>query len=98
MKQGTRRSARFAVGLLVGSQVLLGAGMPPPAHAVADNAVLVWNEAALEGVREAGGQGGAGFKLGPPMVARVLAMVHTCIYDAWAAYDDVAVGTRLGGT
>ena len=35
---------------------------------------------------------------GPPIVARVLAVVHTCMYDAWAAYDDVAVGTRLGNT
>ena len=25
------------------------------------------------------------------------AIVHTCMYDAWAAYDDVAVGTRAGG-
>jgi hypothetical protein len=24
-------------------------------------------------------------------------MVHTCIYDAWAAYDERAVGTQLGG-
>jgi hypothetical protein len=31
------------------------------------------------------------------MVARALAIVHTCIYDAWAAYDKKAVGTRLGG-
>lgn len=31
------------------------------------------------------------------MVARALAIVHTCIYDAWVAYEDVAVGTRLGG-
>src|SRR5262249_28672954 len=30
---------------------------------------------------------------GPPMVARALAIAHTCMYDAWAAYDDVAVGT-----
>jgi hypothetical protein len=30
------------------------------------------------------------------MTARALAVVHTCIYDAWAAYDDVAVGTRFG--
>ena len=27
-----------------------------------------------------------------------LALAHTCIYDAWAAYDRTAVGTRLGGT
>jgi len=37
-------------------------------------------------------------RLGPPIVARALAIVHTCIYDAWAAYDRVAVGTRLGGS
>src|SRR5258708_32490438 len=30
------------------------------------------------------------------MVARALAIVHTCIYDAWAAYDKRAVGTRFG--
>jgi hypothetical protein len=24
-------------------------------------------------------------------------VAHTAIYDAWAAYDPVAVGTRLGG-
>jgi hypothetical protein len=32
------------------------------------------------------------------MVARALAITHTCIYDAWAAYDQRAVGTRLGGS
>ena len=31
------------------------------------------------------------------MVARSLAILHTCIYDAWAAYDPAAIGTRLGG-
>jgi hypothetical protein len=55
-----------------------------------DSVVLLWNEAFLQGVRES--------KLGPPMVARALAIAHTCIYDAWAAYDHKAVGTRLGGT
>ena len=35
--------------------------------------------------------------MGPPMVARALAIGHTCMYDAWAAYDARAVGTRLGG-
>src|SRR4030081_1182593 len=53
-----------------------------------DNIVLLWNEAALQGVRHS--------KLGPPMVARALAIIHTCAYDAWAAYDQHAVGTRLG--
>lgn len=53
------------------------------------NVVVQWNNAALQGVRDS--------KLGPPMVARALAIVHTCIYDAWAAYDDRARGTQFGG-
>jgi hypothetical protein len=32
------------------------------------------------------------------MVARALAIVHTCIYDAWAAYDKRALGTQLGSS
>jgi hypothetical protein len=31
------------------------------------------------------------------MVSRALAIVHTCMYDAWAAYDEQAVGTQLRG-
>jgi len=54
-----------------------------------DSVVLKWNAAALQGVRDS--------KLGPPMVARALAVVHTSVYDAWAAYDRRAIGTRLGG-
>jgi hypothetical protein len=48
-----------------------------------------WNSAAFQGIRDA--------KLGAPMVARALAVVHTCMYDAWAAYDERAVGTQLSG-
>jgi hypothetical protein len=51
--------------------------------------VARWNQAALVAIRHT--------HPGPPMVARMLAILHTCIYDAWAAYDTVAVGTRLGG-
>src|SRR5215216_4415142 len=51
--------------------------------------VVRWNKAALEAIRIT--------HPGPPMVARALAIVHTCIYDAWATYDAKAVGTRLGG-
>ena len=58
----------------------------PPLH---PSAVIQWDNAALVGVRDA--------KLGAPMVARALAITHTCMYDAWAAYDDRAVGTQLGG-
>jgi len=52
------------------------------------NVVIQWDNAALQGVRDT--------KMGPPMVARALAIVHTCMYDAWAAYDDRARGTQLG--
>ncbi len=50
--------------------------------------VVQWNNAALQGVRDA--------KPGPPIVARALAIIHTCMYDAWAAYDPQARGTQLG--
>src|SRR2546425_711053 len=55
--------------------------------------VTDWNNAALQEVRLS-----KSLRNGPPMVARALAIVHTCMYDAWAAYDDVAVGTVLGGS
>jgi hypothetical protein len=62
---------------------------PPFVHGQATpNTVVQWNNAALQGVRDS--------KLGPPMVARALAIVHTCIYDAWSAYDSTAVGTQFG--
>ncbi|HWS72998.1 MAG TPA: vanadium-dependent haloperoxidase [Thermoanaerobaculia bacterium] len=34
----------------------------------------------------------------PTIVSRTLAVALTAMYDAWAAYDPIAVGTRLGGT
>jgi hypothetical protein len=51
------------------------------------NIVAVWNDAALTGVRDS--------RLPAPEVARALAVVSTCMYDAWAAYDDQAFGTQL---
>lgn len=63
--------------------------LPPPDPApVKTAAVLAWNAAALQAVRVT--------KPGPPMVARSLAVLHTVIYDAWAAYDRSALGTQLG--
>ena len=54
------------------------------------NAVITWNVAVLQGIRDS--------KLGPPMIARALAIIQTCEYDAWAAYDAKAVGTIFGGS
>src|SRR5215510_12790488 len=68
--------------------LILGGGRQPAL--AQDNAVLRWDQAALQAVRDTG--------TGPTIAARAFAITHTCIYDAWAAYDPVAVGTRLGGT
>src|SRR5712692_1315839 len=59
-----------------------------PGLAQSPDVVVQWNDAALQGVRDS--------KLGPPMVARALFIVHNCIYDAWAAYSGTAVGTVFG--
>jgi membrane-associated phospholipid phosphatase len=53
-----------------------------------DNVVLRWNQAGLDAIINS--------RLGPPMVARAMAVLHTCVYDAWAAYDWHAAGTRFG--
>jgi hypothetical protein len=61
-----------------------------PSTANATNAAVSWNSVLIEAVRS------TAF---PPMhAARAFAIVHTCMYDAWAAYDDVALGTRVGAT
>ena len=56
----------------------------------ADTIVVQWNDQALQAIRDT--------HPGPPIVARMLAVTNTCMYDAWAAYDEHAVGTRFGGT
>lgn len=33
---------------------------------------------------------------GPTIASRAYSMLHTAIFDAWAAYDLTAVGTQLG--
>jgi hypothetical protein len=55
-----------------------------------DDVVLKWDEQTLMSIRQ--------FKTPPPIATRALAIVHTSMFDAWAAYDASAVGTRLGGS
>lgn len=68
---------------------------PPPPRSVnkpkqqsGDQLVIQWNNVILQTLR----------LLQPslPVAARALAIVHTSMFDAWAAYDRVAVGTQLG--
>jgi membrane-associated phospholipid phosphatase len=70
-----------ATGLWLAGALCAGA-------AQANTVVVNWNQAALQEVRLG--------RLGPPIVARALALAHTCMYDAWAAYDSKAIGTVLG--
>jgi hypothetical protein len=58
----------------------------PPS--VSDNVVLQWDEELLQAVRA--------LPPGPTVVARAIHVLHTAIFDAWAAYDAMARGTRLG--
>jgi hypothetical protein len=54
-----------------------------------ENVVLQWNKAALQTIRYR--------RPWPTINARALAIAHTCMYDAWAAYDEKALATVLGG-
>ncbi|HEX2157366.1 MAG TPA: hypothetical protein VHS79_10375, partial [Actinomycetes bacterium] len=84
------RKLTVTLGLVLGLALgLVATAQPQPARAATgDNLVLVWNEETLEAIRT--------LSPGPTVAVRALAVVHTAIYDAWAAYDPVAVGTRLG--
>jgi hypothetical protein len=72
---------------------------PPPLYAInglgptkGDNVVLRWDEELLQAIRA--NPGGTG----PTVTARALGVAHTSMFDAWAAYDARAVGTRYGGS
>jgi hypothetical protein len=76
--------------LIVALGLVATVGRPQPARAAdGDNVVLQWDEVTLQAIRDT--------RPLPTVAARALAVVHTVIYDAWAAYDPVAVGTRLLG-
>src|SRR5580700_11626587 len=77
--------------LVLGCLAVLAYGARAETKAIdpESNVALTWNSASLQGLRDA--------KLGAPVAARALAIVHTCMYDAWAAYDERAVGTQLAG-
>ncbi|MFF5218576.1 DUF6851 domain-containing protein [Micromonospora sp. NPDC000442] len=82
-------AALAAVTLVLSGTPALASGRPDrPRPAPAETVVVRWNNLALDSVTDA--------VMGPPVAARALAIIHTCIYDAWAAYDTRAAGTRFG--
>jgi hypothetical protein len=79
----TDRPAQAAAG---GSWDIDTWGGPPRAG---DNAALKWNWELLQTIT-------ANPSItGPTISARALGVVHTAMYDAWAAYDEVALDSRL---
>ena len=83
----TSRAARLAVALTLAIFVAACTDVTAPIYS-GPSVAITWDDAALAAIRHT--------HPGPPMVARDLAVVHTAMYDAWAAYDGRAVGTRLG--
>src|SRR5215218_3869383 len=88
------RSARGAFVVLASCALAIGgcrdsSTAPETPVAFEESVVVRWNTAALEAVRRS--------RLGPPMVARALAVTNTAMYDAWSVYDAKAVATRPGG-
>ena len=74
----------------VSSLLALSAALSLCAASVrADSIVTDWNDIFLQAVRDT--------KFGPPQTARAGAILHTCIFDAWACYDANAVGTEYFG-
>jgi len=67
-----------------------GGGSSNGSSAATKNAVRLWTIQTHAAV--------IALKPYPPAVARAHAMVSTSMFDAWAAYDSVAVGTQLGGS
>jgi len=63
-----------------------GTSVNTPQHA--DQLVVLWNNTTLQAMRNV--------HPSLPVSARALAIVHTCMYDAWAAYDSTALSTRSG--
>jgi hypothetical protein len=74
----------FSVGLTA-----VRVGLAPAGAATGDSVVLGWNQQVLDTIQQT--------SLGPTIAARALAVVHTAIYDAWAAYDPTAVPTMANG-
>ncbi len=85
------RKLSMVLGLIVALAfgLITVVGQRAAGAAAGDSVVLAWNQQVLDSI--------AATKTAPTIAARSLAVTHTAIYDGWAAYDPVAVGTRLGG-
>jgi hypothetical protein len=79
--------------LRLGSGEAIGGALAPDDSTMAParaGTVLGWNQLALQALRMQPGMPGT------PPAAHALAILHTCMYNAWAAYDDDARQTPHG--
>jgi hypothetical protein len=80
-------NAWVAPPLLAALVLVCGSARPAAAE---DTVVIQWNETMLQAIRNT--------RFAPMFAARGLAVVHTAMFDAWAAYDATAMGTQFGDT
>jgi membrane-associated phospholipid phosphatase len=85
-----RLRAAVVAGILISGTLIAGRDAVAAEPTTSPNLVIWWNQAALDAIRIT--------RTSPPIAARALAITHTCIFDAWAAYDDSAIGTQKGGS
>jgi hypothetical protein len=82
-----RNILRLGLGEAIGGALSPDDSTMAPARA---QTVLGWNQLALQALRMQSGMPGT------PSPAHTLAILHTCMYNAWAAYDDDARQTPPG--
>lgn len=78
-----RSTLQSGLALIGGFPFLLGLSTTSTARVP-----LAWNNILLHTIRMN--------KPPIPVTARALAILHTCMYDAWSAYDAMAISTSLG--
>ncbi len=86
-RAGTKVFGLFLIAVAA-KAVVLTQDIPKTMTSGQGNIVVQWNNVALQTIRYR--------RPWPTINARVLAITHTCMYDAWAAYDDKALATVLG--
>ena len=77
--------------LLGATALTLIGSLPAAANSLSDgtaNAAVQWNDAAVSAIKAT--------STAPTVASRALFIVHSAMYDAWAAYDSKAVGSISG--
>jgi len=82
------RTANASVAAFLGALVFSPACIGSTQPITDGNVVLRWNQAVIDSILTT--------RIPPAVAARAFAITHTCIFDAWAAYDETANGTQLG--